>query len=333
MTTIRDIAAHLGVSPSTVSRALQGSKEVSPEMQRRVKELAHQLNYTPNLLARSLVRSRTDTIGFLILEFANPFFIPVIQAIEDVVEARGYSVMISQSHRQAEDERRILKHFEMLQVSGIILIPTLEETAYLTGLSGRGMPLVVVGRTTPGLACISIDNLEGGRMVGRHFLDTGRRSFGAVISGEGHNAPERERLAGLQAELEAAGYSLPDQWVFTAGRSGTNGGRLAAGRWLELDERPSAIFCSTDRLAIGFMHALRQAGVHIPGEVVVAGFDDIPFSEYLEVPPTTVAYPKYELGKLAAERLLQMIENPNPDLAAEYTLLEPQLIVRESSGG
>ncbi len=333
MTTIRDIAAHLGVSPSTVSRALQGSKEVSPEMQRRVKELAHQLNYTPNLLARSLVRSRTDTIGFLILEFANPFFIPVIQAIEDVVEARGYSVMISQSHRQAEDERRILKHFEMLQVSGIILIPTLEETAYLTGLSGRGMPLVVVGRTTPGLACISIDNLEGGRMVGRHFLDTGRRSFGAVISGEGHNAPERERLAGLQAELEGAGYSLPDQWVFKAGRSGTNGGRLAAGRWLELDERPSAIFCSTDRLAIGFMHALRQAGVHIPGEVVVAGFDDIPFSEYLEVPPTTVAYPKYQLGKLAAERLLQMIENPNPDLAAEHTLLEPQLIVRESSGG
>ena len=333
MTTIRDIAAHLGVSPSTVSRALQGSKEVSPEMQRRVKELAHQLNYTPNLLARSLVRSRTDTIGFLILEFANPFFIPVIQAIEDVVEARGYSIMISQSHRQAEDERRILKHFEMLQVSGIILIPTLEETAYLTGLSGRGMPLVVVGRTTPGLACISIDNLEGGRMVGRHFLDTGRRSFGAVISGEGHNAPERERLAGLQAELEGAGYSLPDQWVFKAGRSGTNGGRLAAGRWLELDERPSAIFCSTDLLAIGFMHAIRQAGVHIPGEVVVAGFDDIPFSEYLEVPPTTVAYPKYQLGKLAAERLLQMIENPNPDLAAEHTLLEPQLIVRESSGG
>jgi LacI family transcriptional regulator len=333
MTTIRDIALQLGVSPSTVSRALQGSKEVSPEMQRRVQELAHQLNYTPNLLARSLVKARTDTIGFLILEFANPFFIPVIQAIEDVVQARGYSVMISQSHRQIEDEKRVLKHFEMLQVSGIILIPTLEETDYLADLSKRGMPLVVVGRTTPGLACISIDNIKGGHMVGRHFLGTGGKKFGAVISGEPFNTPESERISGYQADLKAAGRSLPEKWVFKTGRSGTTGGELAAARWLKLDERPDAVFCTTDRLAIGFMHALRRAGVEIPAEVAVAGFDDIPFSEYLEVPPTTVAYPKYQLGVLAAERLLQMIEDPDPDLSMDPVLLEPQLIVRKSSGG
>jgi LacI family transcriptional regulator len=333
MTTIRDIAAQLGVSPSTVSRALQGSKEVSPEMQRRVKELAHKLNYTPNLLARSLVRSRTDTIGFLILEFANPFFIPVIQAIEDVVQARGYSVMISQSHRRGEDEKRVLKHFEMIQVSGIILTPTLEERTYLNRLSALGMPIVVVGRTTPGLVCISIDNVKGGRMVGRHFLEAGRRKFGAVISGEKYNLPERDRLAGLEAELKSGGYTLPGKWVFKVGRSGTTGGMAAARHWLGMDDRPSAVFCTTDRLAIGFMHGLRQAGVDIPGNVVVAGFDDIPFSEYLEVPPTTVAYPKYQLGELAAERLLEMIENPNSDLTSEPTLLEPELVVRKSSGG
>jgi LacI family transcriptional regulator len=321
MTTIRDIAAQLGVSPSTVSRALQGSKEVSPDMQRRVKKLAHELNYTPNLLARSLVRSRTDTIGFLILEFANPFFIPVIEAIEDVVHARGYSVMISQSHRRSDDEKRILKHFEMLQVSGIILIPTLEETAYLTRLSTLGMPVVVVGRTTPGLVCISIDNVKGGHMIGQHFLVAGHRKIGAVTSGEKHNLPEQERLAGLESEIKSRGYTLPDKWVFNVGRSGTNGGMLAAGRWLELDERPTAVFCLTDRLAVGFIHGLRRAGVAVPEDVAVAGFDDIPFSEYLEVPPTTVAYPKYQLGELAAERLLQMIENSNPDITPEYILL------------
>jgi LacI family transcriptional regulator len=333
MTTIRDIAAQLGVSPSTVSRALQGSKEVSPEMQRRVKKLAHELNYTPNLLARSLVRSRTDTIGFLILEFANPFFIPVIEAIEDVVHARGYSVMISQSHRRSDDEKRILKHFEMLQVSGIILIPTLEETAYLTRLSTLGMPVVVVGRTTPGLVCISIDNVKGGHMVGQHFLGAGHRKIGAVISGEKYNLPEQERLAGLESEIKSGGYTLPDKWVFNVGRSGTTGGMLAAKRWLELDERPTAVFCLTDRLAVGFIHGLRRAGVAVPEDVAVAGFDDIPFSEYLEVPPTTVAYPKYQLGELAAERLLQMIENSNPDITPEHILLEPELIVRKSSGG
>jgi LacI family transcriptional regulator len=333
MTTIRDIAAQLGVSPSTVSRALQGSKEISPEMQKRVRKLAHELNYTPNLLARSLVRSRTDTIGFLILEFANPFFIPVIQAIEDVVQARGYSVMISQSHRKSEDEQRVLKHFEMLQLSGIILVPTLEETAYLTELSLRGTPLVVVGRTTPGMMCISVDNLKGGRMVGRHFLEAGHRRFGAVISGEKYNYPEWERLKGLQEELKSVGFSMPDKWILNTGGSGTKGGMFAARRWLEMDERPTAIFCVTDRLAIGFLHGLSQAGVDIPGEAAVAGFDDIPFSEYLEVPPTTVAYPKYQLGELAAERLLEMIENPNSDLTSEHILLEPQLIVRKSSGG
>jgi LacI family transcriptional regulator len=333
MTTIRDIAIQLGVSPSTVSRALNGSKEVSPDMQRRVQELARELNYTPNLLARSLVRSRTDTIGFLILEFANPFFIPVIQAIEDVVQARGYSVMISQSHRRVEDEVRVLKHFEMLQVSGVILTPTLEETEYLTGLYHGGMPVVVVGRTTPGLVCISIDNLKGGEMVGEHFLAGGHHSFGIVISGESTNEPERERLLGYASKLKAAGSELPDKWIFNVGRSGTKGGFIAAQRWLELDDRPGAVFCTTDRLAVGFIHALRREGVPLPGGVAVAGFDDIPFSEYLEVPPTTVAYPKYQLGELAAERLLQMIENPDPGMPSEHLLREPELIVRRSSGG
>ena len=333
MTTIRDIAAKLGVSPSTVSRALHGSKEISPQMQQRVQDLAHELNYTPNLLARSLVRSRTDTIGFLILEFANPFFIPVIQAIEDVVQARGYSVMISQSHRRSEDEKRILKHFEMLQVSGIILTPTLEETLYLLETSKRGMPIVVVGRTTPGLVCIAIDNIKGGGMVGRHFLEAGHQRFGIVISGEVNNEPEHERLQGFKAELEAAGFPLPDKWIFNTGRSGPAGGLLAARHWLEDDERPGAVFCTTDRLAMGFIHELCQGGVSVPGDVAVAGFDDIPYSEYLEVPPTTVAYPKYQLGELAAERLLQMIENPNPDVSPDHVLLEPQLIVRTSSGG
>jgi len=330
--TVKDIATKLGISPSTVSRALSGSQEVSAQTRERVLQVAQELHYTPNLLARCLVRASSNIIGCLILEFANPFFVPVIQAIEDVAEDRGYVAMVSESRRTLEVEQRIVRRFQMVRVGGMIITPVLEEIAHLLQMRDEGTPIIAVGRSSKALDCITIDNRLGGAMVGHHFIEKGHRHIGVVISGEPFNEPERSRQEGLYETLAEAGLPRRADWAFSVGNNNPTGGIRAAEMWLALAERPTAVFCATDRLAMGFIHRIQEAGLRVPDDVAVAGFDDIPFSDYLEVPLTTVAYPKYEMGKLAAQRLIDLIESPNPQRKPEQRLLEPRLIVRRSSG-
>lgn len=331
-TTVKDIAAKLGISPSTVSRALTGSTEVSAKTRARVLQAAQELHYTPNLLARSLVRASNNIIGCLILEFANPFFVPVIQAIEDVAEERGYVAMISESRRSLELEQRVVQRFQMVRVGGMIITPVLEEIAHLLQMRAEGTPIIAVGRSCEELDCITIDNRLGGAMVGHHFIEKGHRHIGVVISGEPFNEPERSRQQGLYDALAEAGLPRRADWAFSVGNNNPTGGARAAEMWLALSQRPTAMFCTTDRLAMGFIHRIQEAGLRVPDDVAVAGFDDIPFSDYLEVPLTTVAYPKYEMGELATRRLIDLIENPDPHRSPEQVLLEPRLIPRRSSG-
>lgn len=332
MPTIKDIAAIVGVAPSTVSRALSGSEEISDETRARVLEIAEELDYTPNLLAQNLVRARNNIIGVLILEFANSFFVPVIEAVEDVAEDLGYVTMISQSRRALEIEKRIVRRFRMVQVGGMIVTPVLQDITHLLEMKERGTPVVVVGRDCEQLDTITIHNRLGGRMVADHFIETGHRRFGAVISGESFNEPEQSRLGGLREALTGAGLSWDEVWSFDAGTADPSGGRRAAEAWSALSERPTAVFCTTDRLAIGFVNGALDAGLQVPDDVAVVGFDDIPLAECLRVPLTTVAYPKYETGELAVRRLIELIDDPEQMQRPERVLLEPRLIVRESSG-
>lgn len=330
--TIKDIAARVGVSPSTVSRALSGSDQISEETRARVLGAAEELDYAPNLLARNLVRARNNIIGALILEFANPFFVPVIAAIEDVAEDLGYVTMISQSRRTLEIEERIMRRFRMVRVSGVIITPVLEDITHLLEMKERGTPVIVLGRNCDELDTITIDNRLGGALVARHFLENGHRQIGVVISGESSNEPEQSRLKGVRRTLGEAGLSRRESWIISTGTSDASGGRRAAEAWRKLAEPPTAVFCATDRLAMGFIHRLLERGLHVPADVSVAGFDDIPLAEYMEVPLTTVAYPKYRGGELAARRLIDLIENGAERWTPEKVLLKPRLIVRESSG-
>jgi len=334
MATIVDIAKKLNVSPSTVSRALAASTQVSERTRMKVARVAKELNYTPNLVARNLRRSFTHTIGCLVFEYTNPFFVPMIQGIEDVVHDQGYSVMISQSRRSLAIEKRLVQSYSMHQISGLIVMPVIEETAHILDLRSRGTPVISVGRLVSGIDCISIDNQRGGSLTAGHFADLGYRKAGMVLSGEPHNEPERARLKGFRGECERRGLALREEWILSVGNNRTEGGMVAAQRWHDLRDRPTAVFCSNDRLAIGFVHRLRQLGCRIPQDCAVAGFDDLPDAEFLEIPLTTIAYPKYRMGEAAARWLIESIEGrPRGDRPSgpEHRCLEPRLITRRSS--
>jgi len=331
MTTISDIAEKLGVAPSTVSRALAGSKEVSERTRQRVKALAEQMNYTPNLWARNLARSKTDTIGCVILQFSNTFFIPVIEAVEDIADTHGYSVITSQSRRSIELEKKIVHRLQMMQVAGLIITPTLEDISHLLAMKETGMPVIMVGRTHPQFDCISIDNYKGGQLVANYLLKHGFREIGVVISGERSNEPEKYRLKGLQETLKDNGLTLADEWIMVVGNNDPEGGMLAAQMWLKLKNKPRAVFCSNDQLAIGLMQGIQASGRQVPEDIAVIGFDDIPLLDHMAVPLSTVAYPKYEMGKIAMQKIIRKLDSFDNENEVEHFLLKPHLMARASA--
>jgi len=330
MTTIKDIARSLGVSPSTVSRALSGSDQVSEMTCKKVRQLAKTMNYTPNLWARNLANAQSDTIGCVILQYANPFYIPLIEAVEDVAEEAGYSIIINQSHRNINSEKKIIDRMVMMRVQGIIITPTLEDLSHLKSLKLSGLPIIFVGRSSNDFEFVNIDNIMGGRLTGEHLIEKGYHQIGIVYSGETFNEPEQARILGLKAFLQEKDIAIPNNHMICVGNNNPDGGQRAAKNWLNQTHPPRAVFCTNDRLAIGFIRGIKKSGKRVPEDVAVIGFDDIPFQDYMEVPLTTIAYPIYQMGEIAARRLIDIISAENLSDEPFHHLLAPELIVRKS---
>jgi len=331
--TIRDLASYLNLSPSTVSRALRDSPRVSEETKRRVLEAARELGYMPNILARGLAQATAEIIGCLILDLANPFFVTVVQAIEEAIDKKGYIAVVSETRREQEVEKRLVERLKTIRPAGLIITPVLKEIDHLLAFAQK-TPLVLVGRECHALSYVTVDNLYGGRVVGEYLISLGHTRIGVIMSGEPYNFPEKDRVEGLRRVLKEAGLKLPDQWQLVGGRNDMESGLRAAKMWLELDERPSAVFAVTDLLAMGFIHGVRQAGAKVPDDVAVVGFDDIYFAPFFEVPLTTMALPKYEMGRIAVELLFDKIESGiKPANRIDHIILRPELVVRESCAG
>jgi|YelNatPaOPRAMG01_1025707.scaffolds.fasta_scaffold03474_12 LacI family transcriptional regulator len=329
--TIKEIARRLGVNPSTVSRALAGSTKVSTETRERVMRLAQELNYTPNLWAQNLVGTSSNLIGCLVLELSNPFYVPVVRAIQSVASQKDYIVFLGESQRQLEVEKAAIERFRRIRVAGIIATPVLVEVEHLRLLEKEGVPVVLLGRSAPGFYSVNVDNRRSGEIVGRHLIRCGHRAIGYVYSGEAHNLPELHRLEGLKRALAEADLNLEHTYI--VGRNDLGGGEKAARRWLAQSQRPTAVFCSNDMLAMGFISALLAEGVHVPGDVAVVGHDDVPFASLFKVELTTVAIPKEEVGRTAINILLDRIEGGSASGKPLDIVLEPSLVVRQSCGG
>jgi DNA-binding LacI/PurR family transcriptional regulator len=326
--TIKEIARRLGVNPSTVSRALAGKPDVSKVTRQKVIELASQLNYTPNLWAQNLVGTASNWIGCLVLDLSNPFYVPLIRALEDIAGQNGYMIFLGESRRQLQTERAIIERFRRIKAAGVILSPVLKDLSHLQVLREENVPMVIVGRTVPGFDSVNVDNYRSGYLVGQYLLSLGHRRIGFLYSGDPYNTPEGERLRGFKAALAELPENL--SWEIVVGNNEITGGELGAQKWWSDSNRPSAVFCSNDMLAMGFITLVTQMGASVPEDISVVGHDNIPFAGIFKIPLTTVAFSTDQMGQKAMEILLARMLSGNCCNSPQTILLEPEIVMRSS---
>jgi LacI family transcriptional regulator len=327
-TTIKQIAKELGIHPSTVSRALSGHPHIAEKTREKVVRMAGQLNYEPNLWAQNLVGSKTNLIGCLVLELTNPFYIPMIRAIQDIVDKQDYITFIGESRRNLEIEKQVIERFRRIRASGVIITPVLSNLDHIKNLEKEGVPVVAAGRTVKELDSVNVDNIKSGMVAGQHFIDRGFKTIGYIQSGDQFNFPERDRLIGLEKILSEHGQNL--NVLYTVGNNGIVGGEKAGKIWLAEKKRPKAVFCSNDMVAMGFIQYLVRSGVQIPDDVAVLGHDDVSFADRFIIPLSTVAFPKYKMGQHAINLLLKRISHPEYPYEPQTIRLKPELVLRKS---
>lgn len=329
MATIKDVALRAQVSTSTVSHVLNKTRFVSPEITLRVEQAIDELHYAPSALARSLKLNETRTLGMLVTSSANPFFAEVVQGVEQRCFELGYSLALCNTRG---DKARLNASMEMLlqkRVDGIILMCTQVDLG--AGVFDRypSVPLVLAdwGPMDMEADLIQDGGRLGGMLATEHLLGLGHRHIGCITGPEGKRAAD-ERRAGFEAAMAKAGLTVRPEWVIE-GDFELAGGNSAMTALLALPERPTAVFVGNDMMAMGALRALADAGVSVPEQMSLVGYDNIELAHYLVPALTSIEQPKAGMGALAVDTLLARIKAP--DSSRRVLTLTPELIVRDSS--
>lgn len=331
MVTITDVARRAGVSVATVSRVINDTKFVSEELRKHVLQAMEELDYQPNLLAGSLRRQETHTLGLIVPDTANPFFGELAKGVEDVGFQNGYNVILCNSDYNLERERSYVVVLQAKQVDGLIFIPCSAKTDHVRQLLAKTRgPVVTADRQTPELATDSItaDNSAGGRLAARHLLELGHRRIGCIERPK-YLAHIQDRITGFHEMLKKWNLTLPKELNVRGGFRFEDGVR-AARQLLSLSPPPTAIFAYNDIMAIGALRAARERGMHVPNDLAVVGFDNIPIASFVTPALTTVDQPKYRIGVLAAQLLIDRLRGEIEE-ELQHQTLDVKLIVRESS--
>lgn len=336
---IKDIARAAQVSHSTVSRALSDSPLVSDETKARIQTLAREMGYSPDAQARSLVMGRTQTIGVVVTTLTDPFIAEIVQAVEDTAHQHGYSVILASSGSEPEREIAAVEMLQSKRVDGVIVTSSRVGATYQEYLERLGVPVVLINnhgeqtsqRARPYTFSISVDNRQGARLATEHLLARGHRRIAYVTGAMGHS-DDLERLAGYRHALSRARIAH-DRSSVIQGTGRADAGERALPKLMTLRQRPTAVFCYNDMTAIGLMHAARQAGISVPSDLAVVGFDDIPFASYVRPALTTIAQPTPDMGRQAVEMALALVGQDGLPLdQVTHVVVQGQLVVRESSG-
>lgn len=327
MITIREVALHAQVSVTTVSHVINGTRFVSEDAKTRVQAAIAELNYVPSAVARSLKSSRTHTVGMMIPNNSNPYFAEIIRGIEDTCFAAGFNVILCNSDDDPHKQAAYVRVLSEKQIDGLIVLSSGGDPELLDTLRSASMPQVVVDREIDDLAAdlVEVDHEGGARLAVEHLISLGHTRI-ACIAGPHALSSARQRVQGWRSALQAAGFECDVTMVADGGFT-AEGGHAAMRALLPL--RPSAVFASNDLMAIGAICAAAEAGLHVPRDLSIVGFDDIALAAYSNPPLTTIAQPKHQTGELAARLLMQRIAEPGGALQRE--ILRPSLVVRRSS--
>ena len=331
---MKDVAALAGVSIGTVSNVLNSPALVADGTRERVEAAIEKLGWVRNESARQLRAGRSRSIGMVVMDIANPFFADLVRGAEDVLYGHGYSVHIGNSDQRPDREATLLDHFQQQRVGGVLVAPVGVSVQLAERLRQRGIPVVLVDRAAgaTNYCSIGMDDIEGGRLAIAHLLAQGHRRL-AIVGGPGELSQVRDRRRGAELAMEA----VPEATllVLSTDLLDVAWGNRAAGELLLLPEaeRPTAVFALNDLLAIGLLQGFTLAGVRVPEEMAIVGYDDIAFAAAAAVPLSSVRQPRTELGARAAARLFAEIPAADDDLPHEHrgVRLTPELVVRQSS--
>lgn len=332
---VKDVAARAGVSVGTVSNVLNRPDKVAKHTVQRVRQAIETLGYVRNDAARQLRAGQSRAVGLVILDVGNPFFTELARGAEDEAAEAALSLIVGNSDKRVDRETRYLTLFEEQRVHGVLISPVGEASDRLQRLRERGIPTVLVDRTSRDRAfsSVSVDDVAGGTLAVGHLLETGRRRI-AFVGGPRQLRQVEDRIAGAREALanapdssgENASLEIVETGALTIAE-GHRAGELLAAR--AASDRPDAVFAVNDLVAIGVLQALATSGIRVPEDIALIGYDDIPFARAAVVPLSSIHQPAAQLGASAMHILIE--EATNPGLAPRHVVFQPELITRQST--
>lgn len=329
--TIKDIAQEAGVSVTTVSRVLNDKPDVSTTTKKKIKKVIDKLGYNPNGIARGLVLKKTNTIGLIIPDISNPYFPEVARGIEDNAKKEGYSVIFCNTDNNKQAEIEAIELLKSKRVDGIILSLSISNKSQLEKLENDKIPVVQIDRNIPGskISSVLINNFLSAYKATMYLIKLGHTKI-AHITGEMETNTARERLFGYKKALQEAEIEYRVEWVLQGDYSKESGFQQT-NELLLMKEKPTAIFAANDLMALGAYEASFHYRLNIPDDISIIGHDNIDMAELIRPGLTTIAQPKYKLGELATQILIDEIEGRSNE--RQEIILNPELIIRKSTGG
>ena len=329
MATIREVAESARVSYATVSHVINNTRLVSQATRERVLEAMAALNYRPNALARSLRQGKSNTIGLVLPDSANPFFAEISRSIEDEAFKKGYSVFLCNTELDTQRELLYVDVLSKNQVDGIIFVATGDQADSLDFLLRQSMPVVMIDRDVPNVEVDAVltDNQLGGFLATRHLIELGHKHI-ACIAGPSNITPSAERIIGYRKALEQAGLSYDENLVLRGDYHAQSGMKITHSILL-MTPRPTAIFALNDLMALGALRAAAEAGYSVPRDLAVVGYDNLELTRFTNPPLTTISQPKKEVGAQAVNLLVDRISQKSRP--PSRLVLAPELIIRRST--
>lgn len=324
--TLLDVARVAKVSPSTVSRILNGTAKVSDDKRQAVMAAIAEMNFAPNQMAQGLKRGRSMTIGIVVQDISSPFFDETLHGIDDGLKNTGYASVIVSGHWDAAEESDRIRLLLARKADGIILLSGRLSNEAILQFS-QHKPIVSTGRllATSNALGFKLDNTEGARMAVRHLIELGHRRI-AFVTGPDDSDDANDRLAGYIGTLQDAGIPI-DENLIVKGNFHEAGGMMALNQLFETRQQFTAVFCANDLSANGARLGLYRRGIRVPDDISLVGFDDLPSSAYVTPPLTTVRQPLYDMGRMATQALMNLL-NGEPTSAVLPSL---ELVVRETT--
>ena len=333
---IKEVARMAGVSIATVSRCVNNPEKVTEKTRLKVQKAILETGYSPNTLAQSFRRGRTNLVMVVLPSIGDPFFTDVMRGIRTAAKAKGYSVVIEETQFNTMTADEIGAMLVSKQTDGIILLASMSPfgTEILSAKSRRRLPIVIGCETiSPELAefpSVHIDNVAAAKEATNYLISQGHRRI-AMIYGQASSLLTKDREYGYRAAMNQARLAIEEGWV-VEGELSIEGAIRATRKLLNHQHRPTAVFCANDEMAIGCLHAVKSAGLHVPDDISVIGFDDIRYAEVTDPPLTTIGQPAEEIGERVMYRLCREIEDGrNGETTPE--IVPHELIVRQSVAG